>query len=146
MDIDKDKIKRVIKGVSKTAGKYTLKGLGKGVELAGTGALKAVEALSKNEGFQTIAAGAGIISAGVMMPAVGVGLLGTLGLKYLVDNKFLKKDKGLAEEVMDIIKVGNIVTKNVGEKILSPLSQHMDKGVKSLGSKYQDKIDDMFSR
>lgn len=42
------KAKKIIKGIAKTTGKYTLKGLGKGVELTSRGAIKTVNALVKN--------------------------------------------------------------------------------------------------
>ncbi len=49
--------KKVIKGIAKTTGKYTLKGLGKGIELTGRGAVKTVNALVKNPQIQKIATG-----------------------------------------------------------------------------------------
>lgn len=80
--------KKVIKGIAKTTGKYTLKGLGKGIELTGCGAIKTVNALVNNPQIQKLATGAGILAASVMIPTVGVGLISTLGLKYMVDNHY----------------------------------------------------------
>ena len=78
--------KKVVKGIAKTTGKYTLKGLGKGIELTSRGAIKTVNALVKNPQMQKIATGAGLLAASVMIPSVGVGLISTLGLKYMIDN------------------------------------------------------------
>ena len=138
------KAKKVIKGVAKTAGKYTLKGLGKGIELTGRGAIKTVNALVKNPQVQKIATSAGILAASVMIPTVGVGVLSTLGVKYMVDKSFLGKNKGMLNEINDIIRMGNVVTKNASNKILSPTLTKADRTVGKLGRKYQDKIDDMF--
>ena len=66
----KAKSKKVIKGIAKATGKYTLKGLGKGVELTGRGTIKTVEALVKNPKMQQIVTGAGILAAGMAIPAV----------------------------------------------------------------------------
>ena len=136
--------KKVIKGIAKTAGKYTLKGLGKGIELTGRGAIKTVNELVKNPQMQKIVTGAGLLTAGVMIPAVGVGLISTLGLKYMIDKSVLGKDKGMLEEMNDILRVGNIVTKNVSNKILSPRLNKIDRRMNKLGKNYQDKIDDIF--
>lgn len=40
--------------------------------------------------------------------------------------------------------MGNVVTRNVSKKILSPTLKKMNKRVKKLGKNYQDKIDDIF--
>lgn len=138
------KAKKVIKGIAKTTGKYTLKGLGKGIELTGRGAIKTVNALVKNPQMQKIATGAGLLAASVMVPTVGVGLISTLGLKYIVDKAILGKDKGMLDEINDILKMGNVVTKNASNKILSPTLKKMDRGMNKLGKNYQDKIDDIF--
>lgn len=134
--------KRVIKGVAKTTGKYTLKGLGKGVELVSRGALKTVDALIKNPQIQTLATAAGILAASVMIPSVGVGIVGMIGLKYLLDSS-LGNNIGLLGEIGDILRAGNVVTRNVSNRILSPTLNTVDRGVKTLGRKYQDKVDNM---
>ncbi len=134
--------KRVIKGVAKTTGRYTLKGLGKGVELASRGALKTVDALIRNPQIQTLATAAGILAASVMIPSVGVGVVSMIGLKYLVDSS-LENNKGLLGEIGDMLRAGNVVTRNVSNKILSPTLNTMDRGMKTLGRKYQDKVDNM---
>lgn len=136
------KTKKVIKGVAKTTGKYTLKGLGKGVELAGRGALKTVDALIRSPQIQTLATAAGILAASVMIPSVGVGIVSMIGLKYLVDSS-LGNNKGLLGEIGDILRAGNVVTRNVSNRILSPTLNTMDRGMKTLGKKYQDKVDNM---
>ena len=137
-------VKKVIKGVAKTTGKYTLKGLGKGVELVGRGGINTVNALVRNPQLQKIATGAGILAASVMVPGVGVGLISTLGLKYMFDNSLLGKNKGILNEVNDILRAGNTVTRNVSNRILSPVLYKADIGMYKLGKKYQNKIDDMF--
>ena len=136
--------KKVIKGIAKTTGKYTLKGLGKGIELTSRGAVKTVNALVKNPQIQKIATGAGILAASVMIPTVGVGLISTLGLKYMIDKSLLGKNKGMLNEINDILRMGNIVTRNASNKILSPTLNKMDRGINKLGKNYQDKIDDIF--
>lgn len=134
--------KKVIKGVAKTTGKYTLKGLGKGVELASRGALKTVDALIRSPQIQTLATAAGILAASVMIPSVGVGIVSMIGLKYLVDSS-LGNNKGLLGEIGDMLRAGNVVTRNVSNRILSPTLNTMDRGMKTLGRKYQDKVDNM---
>ncbi len=136
--------KKVIKGISKTTGKYTLKGLGKGIELTGRGAVKTVNALVKNPQIQKIATGAGLLAASVMIPTVGVSLITTLGLKYAIDKSLLGKNKGILDEINDILKMGNVVTRNASNKILSPTLNMVDRGMNNLGKNYQDKIDDIF--
>lgn len=136
--------KKVINGIAKTTGKYTLKGLGKGIELTGRGAIKTVNALVKNPQIQKLATGAGILAASVMIPTVGVGLISTLGLKYMVDKSLQGKYKGMLDEINDILRIGNIVTRYASNKILSPTLNKMDRGMNKLGKKYQDKIDDVF--
>ncbi len=138
------KAKRVIKGVAKTTGKYTLKGLGKGLELTGKGAIKTVNALVTSSSIQKIATTAGILAASVMIPTVATGLISILGLKYMIDKSLLGKDRGMLDEINDILKAGNVVTKTASNKILSPTLNKMDRGMGKLGKKYQDKIDDMF--
>ena len=84
----KENIKRTIAGVAKTTGKYTLKGIGKGVELANRGAVgiaAGVNALLRNPTIRRIATTAGLIAAGVTIPGVGMGLLAAIGGKYLID-------------------------------------------------------------
>ena len=136
--------KKVIKGIAKTTGKYTLKGLGKGIELTGRGAVKTVNALVRNPQIQKIATGVGLVAASVMIPTVGVGLISTLGLKYMIDKSTLGKNKGILDEINDILEMGNVVTRNASNKILSPTLNRLDKGMNKLGKNYQDKIDDIF--
>lgn len=136
--------KKLIKGIAKTTGKYTLKGLGKGMELTGRGAIKTINALVRNPQIQKIATGAGLLAASVMIPTVGVGLISTLGLKYMVDKSLLGKNKGMLDEINDILQTGNAVTRTASNKILSPTLNKLDRGINKLGKNYQDKIDDIF--
>lgn len=136
--------KKVIKGIAKTTGKYTLKGIGKGIELTGRGTVMTVNALARNSQIQKIATGAGLLAASVLIPTVGVSLITTLGLKYMIDKTMLGNDKGILDEINDIIKIGNVVTKSASDKILSPTLKQMDRGISKLGKNYQSKIDDIF--
>ena len=136
--------KKVIKGIAKTTGKYSLKALGKGMELVDRGVIKTIDALVKNPQIQKIATGAGLLAAGVMIPTVGVGMIGSIGAKYMIDKTLLSNNKGILEEMNDILLMGNTVTKNVSNKILSPVLNKSDKGMKNLGRNYQNKIDDIF--
>ena len=136
--------KKLIKGIAKTTGKYTLKGLGKGMELTGRGAIKTINALVRNPQIQKIATGAGLLAASVMIPTVGVGLISTLGLKYMVDKSLLGKNKGMLDEINDILRTGNAVTRTASNKILSSTLNKLDRGINKLGKNYQDKIDDIF--
>ena len=136
--------KKVIKGIAKTTGKYTLKGLAKGIELTGRGAIKTVNALVKNPQIQKIVTSAGILATSAMIRTVGVGLISTLGLKYMIDKSLLGKDKGILDEINDILRMGNVVTRNASNKILSPTLNKMDRGMNKLGKNYQDKIDNIF--
>lgn len=136
--------KKVIKGIAKTTGKYALKGLGKGIELTGRGAIKTVNALVKNPQIQKIVTSAGILATSVMVPTVGVGLLSTIGVKYMMDKSLSRNDKGMLDEIKDILQAGNVITRNVSNKILSPTLNKMERGTNKLGKKYQDKIDNMF--
>ena len=137
----------IIKGYAKTAGKfvgkYTLKGLGKGVELTARGATQAVDALVTSPQMQKIATGAGMLAATVMIPSVGVPMISALGLKYVTDNYLLGKNKDALDEINDAINMGNVITRVVSNKILSPLLNKTDRGIKSLGNKYQRKVDQM---
>lgn len=103
-----------------------------------------VNALVRNSQIQKIATGAGLLTASVMFPTVAVSLMTTLGMKYAIDKVILGNDKGLLDEINDIIKVGNVVTKSASDKILSPTLKYVDRGISNLGKNYQNKIDDIF--
>lgn len=141
--------KKVIKKVAKTTCKYTLKGLGKGIELTGRGAVKGANALIRNPKTRKLMTTAGILTAGVMIPAVGAGLIGAVGLKYMIDKSILNtkiggkngRDKGLLDEVKDILRAGDKVTEKVGKYVLSPLLSEADMGLAKAGQKYQDIVD-----
>lgn len=139
------KAKRVIKKVAKTTGKYTLKGIGKGIELTGRGAAKTINALVKSPNLQKIATGTGVLLISVTCSPVGVGLIGVVGLKYMIDKGLLGKRKAnLLSEFNDIVNVGNVLTKTVCNSILSPVLRTADRGINNVGNMYQDKIDDIF--
>ena len=136
--------KKVIKGMAKTTGKYTLNGLGKGSELMGRGVIKTINALVKNPKLQKLVTSAGVLAASVTIPTVGVGLISTLGLKFIIDKSLLRKNKGMIDEINDILRVGHAVTRKASHKILSPTLYKMDRGMNKIGKNYQHKIDDMF--
>lgn len=136
--------KRIIKGIAKSTGKYTLKGIGKGAELTGRGTIKTINALIKNPEFQKIVTSTGIIAASVTVPAVGASVATALALKYATDKTMYGRNKGLVDEFNDIVRVGNRVTRKVSKKILSPTLRKIDKGISKLGKNYQDKVDDIF--
>lgn len=137
--------KKAIKGIAKTTGKYAFKGIGKGVELAGRGSVRVIDSLVRDRNVQKIATSAGLLAASVMVPGIGVGLISTIGLKYMIDKVILEKSrKGMLDEINDIIEIGNIVTRNISYDILSPALNSMHRNIKRTGRNYQDKVDDMF--
>lgn len=139
--------KRVIKGIAKTTGKYTCKGIGKGVELVGRAGVKTLDVLVQNRGIQKIATGAGLLAASVMIPGVGVSMIGAIGLKYMLDrtsSDVLKNNKTILDEMNDILNVSNKVTRTVSNNVISPALHGLDKGIKNLGKNYQSKIDGVF--
>lgn len=136
-------VKKTIKGIAKTAGKYTLKGIGKATELVERGTVKTVNALVKNPNVQEIDTSAGRINSEVTIPAVETEMIGVVGLKYMKDRASLENDKSLIEEIGDIIKAGNVVTKSAREALSNTLEK-TDKGIERIGQKGQDKLDDLF--
>ena len=124
--------KRVIKGVMKTTGKYTLKGIGKGLELASRGTIKTVKALVKNRSVQKILTGAGVLAACVAVPTIATSAITVVALKYMLDRGILDNNKSLINEINDVLNVGNKVTNFVGRKVVSPALDTADKGVKKL--------------
>lgn len=133
-------LKKSIKGVTKTIRKYTLKGIGRNTELIESGTSKTVNALVKNPSAQKIVTSAGTLTAEVMIPSVGTRLISVERLKYMKDRALLKK--GLINEIVDIISAGNIVTKSAS-KVLSRTFEKADEGIKNIGQKGQDKIEDL---
>ena len=126
--------KRVIKGVMKTTGKYTLKGIGKGLELASRGTIKTVKAQVKNRSVQKILTGAGVLAACVAVPTIATSAITVVALKYMLDRGILDNNKSLINEINDVLNVGNKVTNFVGRKVVSPALDTADKGVKKLGN------------
>ncbi len=62
----------------------------------------------------------------------------------MMDKSLMGKNKGMLDEINDILQMGNMVTRNASNKVLSPVLNKMDRGLNKLGKNYQDKIDDMF--
>ena len=62
----------------------------------------------------------------------------------MLDRGILDNNKSLINEINDVLNVGNKVTNFVGRKVVSPALDTADKGVKKLGNKYQDGINNMF--
>ncbi len=133
--------KKNIKKFAKITGKYTLKGLGKGVELAGRGSLRIVNTLVKDPQVQKIATGAGILAASIMIPSVGVGIMSILGLKKATDKYLFGKNKGMMDEFVDLVRVGNTLTRNVCNKIVSPAIAKGEQELSTLGKKYQKGVE-----
>ena len=50
----------------------------------------------------------------------------------------------MLDEIKDVLRMGNGVTRSASNKILSPTLKKMDRGMNKLGKNYQDKIDDIF--
>lgn len=143
----KDETKQKITGFAKTVGKFTLKGIERGAEFIGRGALQATNAIVTNPAVQHIATAAGLVAASIAMPTVGIGLAATVGLKYLYDKVMHKgQNRGLFDEIGDILGGANQITKAVGDKVLSPVINLGDKGLEMLGDKAQQGINDLFDR
>lgn len=138
-------VRKTIKGVAKNTGKYTLKGLGKGIELVGRGGVKTIGAIANNPTVQKVLTGAGMLTAGLAIPAVGVTMIGVVGMKMMIDAAS-GKNKGIMDEIGDLLNMGNNVTHTATRTILNPILGKTDRGIKHIGRKYQDKMDDMFSR
>lgn len=142
-----NKAKKVISGIARTTGKYTLKGIGKGLEIAGTGGVRTIHAIARNRGLQKIVTGAGILAAGVMIPTVGIGLISAVGAKYLYDRTITNKHwKSIMDEINDIVEMGTRVTRGVTRSIISPVLDGAEAGIHKSGKKFQDFVDDKFSR
>ena len=146
--MDTKKIKKVIKGIAKTTGKYTLKGIGKGAELIGRGTVKTIHSLVKSKNLHKITSRAGVLVASVLVPAIGATLIGSLGLKYIVDNSILEKNRDIKTEIKDMIKIGDNINakmyEEINKKILMLTLDKTEKGIKNLGNKYQKYIDSRF--
>lgn len=137
--MNKQKITGVIKNAGKYAGKYTLKGLGKGTELLGRTAVKTVGKLANNPEVQKIA----LLAASVAIPSVGVTLLGGAALKFGFD-KMLGKDKNMMAEIGDMLQMGTSVTRGIMNVIGNPMLGAIDKGTRELGKNYQKGVDNLF--
>jgi len=66
-----------------------------------------------------------------------VGLISTLGLKYMIDKSLLGKNKGMLDEINDILRMGNVVTRSASNKILSPTLNKMNIGMNKFGRNYE---------
>lgn len=139
------KIKGFAKKGAKFAGKWSLKGIVKGGELIGRFPIKTLNAIVKCPELQKVATTLGLLSASVLIPTVGVGMITALATKFALDRTILNNhDKWILEEIGDMINLGNVVTKSVSDKVLSPVLVKMDKGVGNIGKNTQSKIDGMF--
>lgn len=136
-------IKKTIKGIAKNTGKYTLKGLGKGMELAGRGGVKTIRAIANNQTVQKVLTGAGMLAASIAIPAVGVTAISLIGMKMMIDAAS-GKNKGIMDEIGDLLNMGNRVTRTATRKILNPILGKTERGMKNLGRKYQGKMDQVF--
>ena len=130
---------------TKFTGKIGLKTFAKATELFLRGGIKTINAIAKNREIQKILTGAGIVTAGIMIQPVGVALISTIGIHRMMD-AVSNNGKGLVDDVNDILKVGNSITKEVIDKIISPTLNKLDNKTKQLGKISQEKIDDAFSR
>ena len=130
---------------TKFTGKIGLKTFAKATELSLRGGIKTINAIAKNREIQKILTGAGIVTAGIMIQPVGVALISTIGIHRMMD-AVSNNGKGLVDDVNDILKVGNSITKEVIDKIISPTLNKLDNKTKQLGKISQEKIDDAFSR
>ncbi len=137
--MNKQKITGFIKNAGKKAGKYTLKGLGKGTEMLGHTAVKTVKKVANNPEVQKIA----LLAASVAIPSVGVAALSGALLKYGMDQA-LGKNKGMMAEINEILDKGSCVTRGVMNVIGNPLLGAIDKGTRKLGEKYQRGVDNFF--
>ena len=144
MSVSVDNVKRNISGFARTTGKFTLKGFGRGIELLGKGTKEKIEPLVRDPEIQKIATSTGIIVTGVTIPAVGVGLVGITGLKYLIDHRIKDNDKEFKDEISDIFKAGNVITKTISENILSPLLNIAGNELQKGGKALQSRADDLF--
>lgn len=111
--------------------------MAKGTELIGRGGIKVIEALVENPIVQTI----GTMSLGAIIPEV-VTSVSIGGIRLMTSALFSKKD--INEKFMDTINTGNLVTRTVVNRVISPLLNCADKGIGRIGDKVQNKIDDLF--
>lgn len=156
-DATKRKIKNVARAAGRGAkdiggkaakfgGKWTLKGIGKTAELAGRASVGVANTLVRSTDFQKLATASGIIVAGVMAPPVLVGVVGTLMGKCFLDRKQLEnKQKGIADEMADIVNFGHRFTKHAFGAIGDILDKSDEKIIEA-GQKVQYGIDELFER
>ena len=147
--------KRVIKGVKKFGkkalkftGKWGLKGLAGLAELGGTSIVSGVKSLVDDKGLQVAATTLGLVTAGVAFPPLGIkmgiGFLGTSGLKYIGSKLNSKeRDKSLGESMLETLEMYNTFTSKICEKAFSPLLENANEKISKLGEKAQHDIDGM---
>ena len=150
-------VKNKIKGVAKFTGKWSLKTVGKLLEETAKLGLKFTDLVITNKTGQKIITAGGIITAGVVFPYVGGGIITLMGLKY-AKNRFLskkykhttlhmgsvtKETQIFLNEAKDTINQSAKLTGVIANKI-HPCLNTTYKEVEKQGKKYQKKIDSIF--
>ena len=128
-------------------GKWGLKALAKGGELAVRGATTAIDHLANSEQFQVVATTGGLVAASVAFPPLGIGLGAFVAGKCLAD-KILNRssrtgERTFSKALRDTILLANRATKLVCDRAISPAMRTVNRGAKDIGEKAQDGIDDM---
>ena len=138
----------IITGILKTVGKYSLKGIAFGAELAGRGVVNGANALVSNHTVQKIATGAGLIAAAVFIPHVGAvvayGLVGKLLYdRFFQRNEFRRDHTHTLDSINDILEFSNGPMEaacNVASRGL----RAADRRIVEMGRTTQQSIDNMF--
>ena len=138
----------IITGILRTVGRYSLKGIAFGAELAGRGVVNGANALITNHTVQKIATGAGLIAAAVFIPPVGAVAAYGLVAKLLYDRIFrrdgFRKDHVLPQDsINDILEFSN----GPMEAVCNAASRGLraaDRRIVEMGRTTQQNIDNMF--
>jgi len=131
-------VKKTITGIAKTTGKYTLKGIGKGVELTARVGLKTVDALIRDPAIQKIATTALMIGACVTCPSIAVLGISGIALKRMINNQLLGRKGSIMDDISSIINTGTKVTSAASRNILSPVLKSVEKGVQRTWNEVSD--------
>ena len=139
----KTKIKNYTIKTLRFTGKYSLKGLGYGIEYATRGTAKLLNALTSTKIGRITLNSTAIIGASLIAPVYG-GIIGgaallALGIKLLKDNVISNKNKALDKEITEVLG-----TKTALTKLLETGLTGADRGMEKLGDTYQNKVDDWF--
>lgn len=140
--------KLIITGILKTVGKYSLKGIAFGAELAGRGVVNGANALVSNHTVQKIATGAGLIAAAVFIPHVGAvvayGLVGKLLYdRFFQRSEFKRDHTHTLDSINDILEFSNGPMEaacNVASRGL----EAADRRIVQMGRTTQQTIDNLF--